>query len=280
VVPAGPAHRLPFAALPHGGQTLLVTHTLSVLPSASAIALLDQGPAAVGPLLALSDPADMTYRPLGEPLPGKWEPLPWMGAAAAYCARLDRGSELLLGGEATEAGLRGRVGRFPLVLLGTHAELDDAPPRAYVVLARGDGLELPELLGLDFRHTALVVLAACETARGAVTGGDEVMGLSRGLLAAGASRAVLTLWKTDAESAPLFLHALFRRLYAGEPPAAAMAAAQLELAKLDGEAARDRWTELVDAAAATGHPVTDEVPHPSVGYDHPRHWAPWVLVGR
>ena len=280
VVPFGPAHRLPFGALPLGGRSLLAGRSVSVLPSASAIAFLSDRAVPPGPLLGLGDPADMSYRPFGEPPRPEWGRVPWMGAAAALGAGLFPGSKLLLGADATEARLERHIGRFPLVLLGTHAELGDAPPRAYLVLARGGGLELFELLGLDFRQAELVVLAACETALGSVTGGDEVMGLSRGLLAAGASRAVLTLWKTDAHSAPLFLRALFRRLQAGEAPAPAVREAQLELAGLDEEEAREQYRELAEAAASAGHEVPDDVPRPSVGYDHPRHWAPWVLTGR
>jgi CHAT domain-containing protein len=73
---------------------------------------------------------------------------------------------------------------------------------------------------------ALVTLSACETGRGSVVGGDEVVGLSRGFLFAGASTLVQSLWRVDDASTAHLMQCFYERLCAGEPPAAALRAAQ------------------------------------------------------
>jgi CHAT domain-containing protein len=279
VAPSGPAHRLPFAALYAGGEPLIAGRPLVTVPSASALDPLAPDDGAHGPLLALGAPSGMTYNPAAEDQPRAWAELPWAGAAAAYVADLFPGSLKLLGDDATEGRLRTALPHHALVLLATHAEVEEAPPRAFVVLAGGDGLDLHELMGLDLSAVQLVVLAACETAGGSLTGGEEVVGLTRGLLAAGAARAIVTLWKTDAASLPLLVRALFARLHDGQPVAEALRGAQLEVATMDVETARQQRAELRAAAAAAGHPVGNEDPRP-VDFAHPRHWAPYILAGR
>ncbi|HHP7231446.1 MAG TPA: CHAT domain-containing protein, partial [Xenococcaceae cyanobacterium] len=57
----------------------------------------------------------------------------------------------------------------------------------------GDGyLTAEEILDLDLQ-AQLVVLSACNTGRGKITG-DGVIGLSRSFLAAGANSAIASLW--------------------------------------------------------------------------------------
>ena len=46
----------------------------------------------------------------------------------------------------------------------------------------------------------LVVLSACDTARGRIAGGEGVVGLSWALFAAGASTTAVSLWPVDSAS--------------------------------------------------------------------------------
>ncbi|MCG8460451.1 MAG: CHAT domain-containing protein, partial [Holophagales bacterium] len=92
----------------------------------------------------------------------------------------------------------------------------------------------------------LVVLSGCGTGLAAVRGADELVGLARGLLFAGARSTLVTLWDVHDRSTAGFMRAFYRHLAAGEAKADALRRAML-----------DHRSE-----------------HPQ-----PYYWAPFVLVG-
>jgi len=99
-----------------------------------------------------------------------------------------------------------------------------------------------------FRMPAeLVVLSGCATGLNVVTPGDELMGLVRGLLQAGAQSLVLSLWDVHDESTRDFMIGFYTRWLQGLSKTKALQAAMLEQ--------RER--------------------HP-----HPFHWAPFSLIGK
>ncbi len=59
-------------------------------------------------------------------------------------------------------------------------------------------LKTTEIIGLKL-NADLIVLSACDTGRGQITG-DGVIGLSRSLITAGASSVIVSLWKIPDES--------------------------------------------------------------------------------
>ncbi|WP_228050081.1 CHAT domain-containing tetratricopeptide repeat protein [Tychonema sp. LEGE 06208] len=65
------------------------------------------------------------------------------------------------------------------------------------VLLRNDSLSLEEIFNLDFRQYFLVTLSACEIAGGFPSAGEDFVGLSAGLLYAGTSSAVSSLWRVN-----------------------------------------------------------------------------------
>jgi len=93
----------------------------------------------------------------------------------------------------------------------------------------------------------LIVLSGCATGLNAVTPGDELIGLVRGLLQAGAQSLVLSLWDVHDESTKDFMIAFYARLQQGQSKPVAMQAAMMELRE--------------------SHP-------------HPYYWAPFSLIGK
>ncbi len=69
-----------------------------------------------------------------------------------------------------------------------------------------------ELSRLDLSHTDLVVLSACETAQGRVTG-DGVFGLQRGFKKAGVGSLMMTLWQVDDRATQLLITEFYRNLF-------------------------------------------------------------------
>jgi CHAT domain-containing protein len=96
----------------------------------------------------------------------------------------------------------------------------------------------------------VVVLSACETARGRAVSGEGLLGLVRAFLCAGASRVVASLWKVDDAATGELMVRFHRRWMQGGLPA----------------------SECLDHARR--ELVRD---HPEWG--HPKFWAAWVVWG-
>ena len=93
----------------------------------------------------------------------------------------------------------------------------------------------------------LVTLSGCSTGLNVVVGGDEILGLVRGLLYAGARAVLLSLWDVHDMSTADFMQAFYGYSQSGSNKARALQLAMREL--------RER-------------------------YPHPFYWAPFVLIGQ
>jgi CHAT domain-containing protein len=279
VVPYAATHLLPLAALPFDGQPLGVTHALSTLPSASMLQFVKlDAPlraSATGAVDALHVLA--VGNPAGDLRGAEFE--------ATYVARL-YGDAPLLGEAATLAAVLERLPGCRVLHFATHGRLvEDAPLASSLMLAGGDELTVHQLMGLRL-DADLVVLSACETGRGEATGGDDVVGLTRSLLAAGARAVVVSLWPVDDVATSLFMGEFHRNLLGGMVPALALHRA---LVVLRGAGAHERrrladelvldpcGTALLDGATerhlGPGSAVV------SADLQHLYYWASFVLVG-
>jgi CHAT domain-containing protein len=92
-----------------------------------------------------------------------------------------------------------------------------------------------------------VTLSACESGRGTVLQGDEVIGLPRAFLGAGAAAVVVSLWLVQDETTVTLMTHWYDRLRQGMGRAAALRGAQQALREL---------------------------------YPHPYYWASFVLIGK
>jgi CHAT domain-containing protein len=110
----------------------------------------------------------------------------------------------------------------------------------------GSYLNLYDLYHLKL-PAELVVLSGCATGLNVVRPGDEVLGLVRGLLRAGAQSLVLSLWDVHDSSTRDFMISFYTRLQTGVSKAQALQGAMIEL--------RER-------------------------YPHPYYWAPFTLIGK
>ncbi len=113
----------------------------------------------------------------------------------------------LIGNEATKAAVLSRLQGAKYIHLATHGIFDDFQGlQSSVALApsgKDNGfLTAEEILDLKL-NADLVVLSACDTGRGKITG-DGVIGLSRSLISAGTPSVIVSLWSVpDAPTADL-----------------------------------------------------------------------------
>jgi CHAT domain-containing protein len=277
VVPYGAGHLLPFQALYFDDVPLIATHTVRYLPSASMLQFLSARP------LMQKQTMLAVGNPTGDLVNASIE--------AEFVASLF-GEKPLIGAAATEEAVRLLLSQHTLLHFATHGKLNEENPLASsILLANRDELSVYELMGLRL-DADLVVLSACNTGQGQATGSDDVLGLTRGLLGAGARAAVVSLWPVDDQSTSLLMGQFYRQLRAHARPAVALAEAQnylrnlsegetkIELAKLRHvfQGTHVEASEAPQSAALERHVGEDE-PTISAGYSRPYHWAAFILVG-
>lgn len=113
-----------------------------------------------------------------------------------------------------------------------------------IALAPSNGdngfLTAKEILGLKLNHTEFVVLSACDTGRGRITG-EGVVGLSRAFIAAGVKSIIVSLWSVpDAPTASLMTE-FYRQLQQTPDKAQALRQAMLTT--------KNQFTSPIDWAA-------------------------------
>ncbi|HEX6864154.1 MAG TPA: CHAT domain-containing protein, partial [Thermoanaerobaculia bacterium] len=236
VVPDGALHLVPFAALlaPGAGEPLLAAHEVTVLPSASTLALIRRKAAArrepPGVIAVFADPV---FR-----APAPFVRLPFSRQEARDVLALAPPGERLaaLGADASrETAGSGALGRFRILHFATHAVLDpDRPERSGIALSTIDGRGRPrdgllrahEIYGLHL-PADLVVLSACETALGREVRGEGLIGLTQAFFHAGARRVLVSLWPVDDQATAALMHRFYSGLFTdGLSPAAALRQAQ------------------------------------------------------
>jgi CHAT domain-containing protein len=104
---------------------------------------------------------------------------------------------------------------------------------------------------------SLVTLSACQTGRNVLGGGDELLGLMRAFLSAGAASVALTLWAVEDRSTAQIMEAFYRKIADGRGK---------------GEALRHAQLQFIQGA-------DDHSSVHSEHYAHPYFWAPFFLVG-
>ena len=221
IVPGGPLHSLPWAALRVDDHWLVERAVIQLLPSLQIWPeLARRAPAGSDALLIGVSQFEERAAALPSAIPSlDLVQRHWPGAVT----RMEEQ-------EVTRGGLRavaeaGDLQRYGLVHLATHGQLVAGRGLlAHLKLADED-LLVDEVADLRL-DCALVVLAACEGAMGETLPGEELLSLNRALLVAGARDVIASLWQLyDLMVLPL-LGPLYAALAAGMDAPTALAQAQ------------------------------------------------------
>ena len=133
-------------------------------------------------------------------------PLPGAEAEARAIAPL-LNTQAILGAEGTKAAVTQKMPQASIIHLATHGLLDDVSGLGSAIALAPSGtdngwLTAEEILKMKLQAD-LVVLSACNTGEGRITG-DGVIGLSRSLISAGVPSVIVSLWSVpDAPTAEL-----------------------------------------------------------------------------
>ncbi|MEK6406797.1 MAG: CHAT domain-containing protein [Acidobacteriota bacterium] len=226
VVPHGILHQLPFAALYDGKNYLGEQHTIYYLPAASLLpSIKKRNSQASKRLLALAE-AKAAGRPA----------LHYVDQEAGAIARLYQGKALLTG-QASKAEFLRLAGDYDILHIASHAELNARSPLFSRILLTPDqngnqGFEVREVYELNLSHTSLVVLSACETQLGTQSRGDDIVGLNRAFIYAGAATVIASLWTVDDQATGFLMRSFYTHLKRGIGKAEALSMAQSETRRL------------------------------------------------
>jgi CHAT domain-containing protein len=191
-----------------------------------------------------------------------------------------------VGPEPKRAPLAEQGGRARWLHIAGHAVFDPHDPLgSYIQLGRGEQLSARQIMnGLELRAD-LVTLSACMSGVTHVVPGDELLGLQRAFLYAGAPTVVCTLWEAADFVTLLVMDRFYADLGRGKAPGAALRDAQAAVRAMTGRdllATIERWrAEDPEFVAALGE--LPEVPAAMLDapiYADPFYWAPFMLIGK
>ncbi len=233
----GLLHYVPFHALYDGNSYLVDQFSVSYAPSASVY-----GHCQRKHLNTSSDSLIRDSLILGV----ADERTPAILAEVDAVSKILPNSRLFVGDDATSAVLKSHGPGSKIVHIATHGYFRQDNPMFSSIRLGDSYLSLYDMAHLRL-PAELVVLSGCATGLNVVTPGDELMGLVRGLLQAGAQSLILSLWDVDDDSTKEFMIDFYGELQTGLPKAEALQSASIRL--------RQRRP-------------------------HPYHWAPFLLIGK
>ena len=235
LIPDNSTKMIPFNALlkEEGGVYFGDKHTLQFFPSLLCLGVMSQAPPTTihvsddtsNDVLIVGDPSTPAFKFEGEDwTPG---PLPHAKKEAQWVGHYMR-SPPLLGSEPTKEIVISRLKEAKLIHLATHGSATygfvllaghcyntQSTLRSHRYIEDEKKLLLcaTEIESLRLQ-SCLVILSSCDSGRGKFKG-DEIQGMARAFLLAGAAAVMTSLWKVPDQSASYFMQYFYRYLLDG-----------------------------------------------------------------
>ncbi|ACC84974.1 CHAT domain-containing protein [Nostoc punctiforme] len=242
-IPQSSLFLVPFAALQDAdGKYLIEKHTILTSPSIQVLDLTHKQKQRTGtkPIegkdtLIVGNPMMPFLAPKIGETPQQLISLPGAELEANAISKLLK-TEPLIGNKATEATIVKRLPQARFIHLATHGIFDDIQGLnsgiALTPSGKEDGLlTASEILDLKL-NAELVVLSACDTGRGRISG-DGVIGLSRSLISAGVPSVLVSLWSVPDTPTALLMTEFYQNLQKSQDKAQALRQAMLTTMKIN-----------------------------------------------
>jgi tetratricopeptide (TPR) repeat protein len=227
VCPVGVLHHVPLGALRRRDELLLERNPIALLPSASILRALR---------VATHQPASMPAAVFGDPtgdLPGA------RSEAVVIAERF--ATRAALGHEASIAAVRRALAEADLLHVAGHARFDPADALASGLVLADGTLTAREIIATEAPALLLVALSACETGVIENDAAEELVGLTRALLFAGADSVVVSLWKVPDLPTLDVMGGFYDAIADGTAKVDALRAAVLAARERHGLNRIDRW---------------------------------------
>lgn len=296
LVPHGSLFLLPFASLfnPKTKEYLIERHSIILSPALQALNLTQQN-------FTKNDQAENKLNNLivgnpkmpflGSP-PKSLAKLPYAEMAAKAIAKLLL-TKPLLDTQATKKEVLAQFPNAKIIHFGTHGEFNNTQPlKGWIALApkekEGGFLTVEEILALFAPPQAvslnaeLVVLSACNTGRGQITG-DGVIGLARGLMASGVKAVLVSLWDVRDFPTACLMVQFYKYLLSESTPNKALKKAQMWLKNITNKELKI-WIRKQKLPLSTRQKIEVQNWLPKqqdnlYPFQHPFYWGAFYLIG-
>lgn len=232
IVPSASLNYVPFQALFDGEKYLVETREICYAPSATVWCFLQKKRDRKIKNALLIGFAD--------------ERIPLVNNEIKELKKIFDAAKTFTGKDAKFSAFTENAADFDLLHLACHGQFRPENPM-FSSLHLADGWITVRDIVSQKLNAELVTLSACETGLNKIFAGDEILGLARGFLSAGASSLVLSLWTVNDEAATRLMKSFYKNLQRGATASASLTAAQREFIKENA---------------------------------HPYYWSPFVLIGK
>lgn len=241
VVPHGPLHYVPFAALADDTGPILSQTGIRVAPSLSALLQSrHRNDVSARTGLILGNP---TRDIAGLELPGA-------EIEAREISKIFPNSLLFIGPEATANRIRLSAAGKAFLHIAAHGEFKaDRPLDSRLLLAPEGGLSGDFTVGQIYAtrlNVPLAVLSACQTGLSEVAPGDDLIGLERGFLFAGVNSVIGSYWSVSDDATKIMMTEFYAKIKSGLGTVTALREAQMAVKR---------------------------------SFPHPFFWAPFAVMG-
>ena len=232
VVPVGASHYVPFHALRNGESYLIENREISYAPSAKVWQSLTQkrpGKTKNALLMGFAD-----------------EKIPLVNREIKAIEKIFEKAKTFTGEAANFENYLENAPHFDVLHLACHGQFRADNP-LFSSLHLADGFITVKDICAQKLKAELVTLSACETGLNKIFTGDEILGLARGFLSAGARSLILSLWTVNDDATAELMKDFYTNLQRGASVSASLRAAQINFIKRGA---------------------------------HPYFWSPFALIGR
>jgi CHAT domain-containing protein len=230
-VPFDFLHYVPFHALFDGNSYMADRFRISYAPAATIYRLLKQRPVeAAGPALLIGVPDERA---------------PFIAREIESISSVLPKSRSFVGADATPDRLTSEMKQAQIIHIASHAVFRPDNPMFSSIQLHEKSLNFFDLYQLR-TEASLITLSGCGTGLSSVVAGDELLGLVRGFLYAGATSVVISLWDVNDRTTADLMKYFYGNLAAGQCKSEALRRAMLQLRK---------------------------------EHAHPYYWAPFLLMG-
>jgi CHAT domain-containing protein len=232
VAPVSLLHYLPFHAFRCGDRYLIEEREISYAPSGTVWSRLRSGLVANSAEALILGFAD--------------ENVPLIEGEIGEVKKLFGNSTVLAGENATFDAYCRFAPSFDILHFACHGQFRPDNP-SFSSLHLADGWVTVKDITSQGLKAGLVTLSACETGLNHIAHGEEIIGLARGFLSAGAASIVLSLWTVNDAATTRLMTDLYTNLQLGKSVPASLRIAQSKM-------------------------IADR--------QHPFYWSPFMVIGK